>query len=1114
MKPEQKFAIVGPTASPEYHSQEYTEDARTPLELLEVRQNFAKNLDKFSKTECNKYVQTTWTEQPFDNRYNIGDISFMKDCREDNVYSIYRNIHQKIRKGCTIIKSFDTNFKITDLTIGRRGLKKFYALSECQLYYSEGKISYKQLVNKYGKDEANIDSVTLDKIYRAFKEIYPEDDRNYNKITVFESKKLEGVASFISYQEFQEEKEQESKDQWIISSKNVTICCRAKEDIDQYDDKRYFLAKLIAKFWFDFLDTKSPAILKEIKDFQKQHTLVGDYCGDKNLQTIVDYPYKDIIFYAIVNKYSLYTCIPMDISIKKFDEYGLTSVQYKTYKNLKTNFDVTQQIRKIYDTIKKSSVKDQDEGAVLSFMSSDKNGDNKKMISMCIVKNQEYVFYKKIKERALLFVEHQWELQKTIKKFSKEFQAMVNVKMLPNSLNYYEKFIEMLLNAVDLLTNKIVANNNKKVVWKIVDQKFYQLIRLAVVAINLDYERVEVKELENMCETNSNFKEIDIEVGFLETEQQKFEKIDGESKNQGSKQAENDITNPQKDYKEIVIVAPIGLQSDKNLYDLSAKHNLELSFKKRKQKSKLKTNYLTILYDVPKQKKKYIESNNCYYYFINVQSENMMNYCQNVITSLKGDVKLQVDPKNLKFISYQSIDHNNNKKNNDEKVTEIQEIQRENTYLQKYKQTVMKAYKELYKIDKNKAKQISLDSKSKAIESNDEILEKIGKLLSGSFNKSEDCKDCELALDNDQGGQKEGSGLYEISPDEYCNDGNDDFNKVERTVGTSVVFVLFCGLPGIGKSYFCDFIHENLSNNGVNIQIIKGDAIWTKIIEKSDGGADNSDSELLNEQSQKFDNKLKTYERKLRKEVKSCCENIKLGRNQIQIDKNNLNEKLTKDLKYFYKKCFIIQVNQTKIVLLKPNTYNFSLHQKQKKTTKEKNSYAPSISLIQNCMYRILKKELHNEDSNANNFEAKIYSIVNYLTYFKKSENYNQFLKNENKLHLYDNIVDICFHNEGFDGLIPQKIEHRLMDCLLTVKKPFTLESNEKFKEFLNEFQLFMDSKKFESSNSIVDEFIVHGVGVDKTDDHQKQIQQTKDIFGFEYSQEWANTIQSLYSFF
>lgn len=140
-------------------------------------------------------------------------------------------------------------------------------------------------------------------------------------------------------------------------------------------------------------------------------------------------------------------------------------------------------------------------------------------------------------------------------------------------------------------------------------------------------------------------------------------------------------------------------------------------------------------------------------------------------------------------------------------------------------------------------------------------------------------------------------------------------------------------------------------------------------------------------------------------------------------------------------------------------------------------------------MYRILKKELHNEDSNANNFEAKIYSIVNYLTYFKKSENYNQFLKNENKLHLYDNIVDICFHNEGFDGLIPQKIEHRLMDCLLTVKKPFTLESNEKFKEFLNEFQLFMDSKKFESSNSIVDEFIVHGVGVDKTDDHQKQIQ-------------------------
>ena len=45
-------------------------------------------------------------------------------------------------------------------------------------------------------------------------------------------------------------------DEWVVSSKNVSILVKTVDDIKRYDADRYSFAKLMAHTWFDILKEK------------------------------------------------------------------------------------------------------------------------------------------------------------------------------------------------------------------------------------------------------------------------------------------------------------------------------------------------------------------------------------------------------------------------------------------------------------------------------------------------------------------------------------------------------------------------------------------------------------------------------------------------------------------------------------------------------------------------------------------------------------------------------------------------------------------------------------------------------------------------------------------
>ena len=118
---------------------ECIEDALNSSEKQEIIQNFGKNLDKFVK-QNSRLLKITWKDLPFNNKISIGDITFHDHNKEHHNYLYDKEIHEKVRIGLSILKVHDENFKIIDIKIARRGLKKFFELKESHVLYLEGEI--------------------------------------------------------------------------------------------------------------------------------------------------------------------------------------------------------------------------------------------------------------------------------------------------------------------------------------------------------------------------------------------------------------------------------------------------------------------------------------------------------------------------------------------------------------------------------------------------------------------------------------------------------------------------------------------------------------------------------------------------------------------------------------------------------------------------------------------------------------------------------------------------------------------------------------------------------------------------------------------------------------
>lgn len=143
-----------------------------------------------------------------------------------------------------------------------------------------------------------------------------------NTIEIFNSLKTNGDTAQISYLK--------KEDTWVIASKNVTLLANSIEQVREHypEESRYYMARLIAECWFNKLAKMSQEKRQKIKrDLGRMNTtLVGEFVGHPELETMIHYPVETILFHSIVDNSQSehFWCHPN--SQRTLKQFGLDTV--------------------------------------------------------------------------------------------------------------------------------------------------------------------------------------------------------------------------------------------------------------------------------------------------------------------------------------------------------------------------------------------------------------------------------------------------------------------------------------------------------------------------------------------------------------------------------------------------------------------------------------------------------------------------------------------------------------------------------------------------------------------------------------------------------------------
>lgn len=327
------------------------------------------------------------------------------------------------------------------------------------------------MVKVYGKNELKEDYLILQTVYKNL--------NNCESISILQTRKANGECAHISFlrvTEYKGGKNSVTTDYWSCSSKNVTILVSSKADINEYKEERHYYAKLIAKTWLDFLETKTPNEIKELKEILAEHTFVGEYCGNMDLQHIVKYERICLIFFSIVNKYSSDPCLPLEKSYGIFDKYGLDRVECKSYHGFTNMNLIVKKLRELYNEVGSSTVEKDGEGNVIYFMACNPSikketaiDKKERMITLCKLKTLEYAFFRKIREKAKNMVIKNFSAENQAKRFHREAQDLTYLRELPMPMEYYDGVCKKLFEVVE----KTGLNED------MIGERFFEVLQVA-----------------------------------------------------------------------------------------------------------------------------------------------------------------------------------------------------------------------------------------------------------------------------------------------------------------------------------------------------------------------------------------------------------------------------------------------------------------------------------------------------------------------------------------------------------------------------------------------------------------------------------------------------------
>lgn len=395
------------------------------------------------------YIQTknakiVKSETPVTNKIQTIDVSVKRNRIEDIAFLENDVLRERLRRGNTILKIMGSNFKLKRHIIGRRGMPKFFDLRPIHIRILNN-LEDKRVLRTHKKEFSLEWEIAVTPIEKSL-------EKN-NFLNVYVSQKANGETAQISYfflgdDEVTEDGEEDIEGYWLICSKNVAMVVNSSSDIELYQDPRYDFAKKISRKWMKILEKMEESVLNKMKSFLQEHTLIGEYCGNENMQHLVKYEEEKLFFYSITKKDSVKPCVNFEFAFQKFEEFGLEKVDIEIFEKISNIQEFGKLLEKVNNKVASGLIETSGEGVVVYIEEQelDIGGNliNKSVISLFKLKTLEYRFWRKLREKLKNFLVGKYTQEKLLAKFKFECETLVkdgNYEA-PREMDYYYQIAE------------------------------------------------------------------------------------------------------------------------------------------------------------------------------------------------------------------------------------------------------------------------------------------------------------------------------------------------------------------------------------------------------------------------------------------------------------------------------------------------------------------------------------------------------------------------------------------------------------------------------------------------------------------------------------------------
>lgn len=961
-------------------------------------------------------LKTVVSDTPISKRIKTVDGSIKNRNHEDETFLRDLELQERLRRGNTLIRVEDKFGKAVRYIIGRRGLPKFYDL----------RAAHVDILNKRGdfKDFYNSENKFL---YHEWRTIISKAEyslKEGKELTVYLSEKANGENAQVSYVTGKQLNDKElDHGFFIVCSKNVGIIFRNLDDINSYRGQRFSYAQQIARTWLSQFNEFDVETQDEIKQFLADHTLVGEYCGNKKLQHLVHYDKEEIIFYAVVEKLSTEPCLPFSKGSKIITNFGLPCVKMDPYPEVTSMEELGKIIEKLSKKVAKAPVEEMGEGSVLYIESRDIKSGERRVQGIGKLKTLDYRFWRKLREKLKNYLTDRYNKEKLLNKFKGECEDLQSQGGYDTcyDIQYY---LDVAAKAVDIIKMSHVTGEHLRTVYldfldlarKCLKEDrdpikeecdYFKYLSLEMVeGSEIIVEPVEKKKAdESKLKVDKKKARMRKKVSFAVKE---GEPIPGEFGMEEKEIAPTPFEKPKSVKPDIganiIFSFPPGFIQLEKLEKYAGELDFKITY--HYQQNKEEENYLRIC--LPSELKQLLTTqkleDNDYILGLDIDNESL-----EAVTESEPEKLLKQGNSENEYIKsfFKEFSGTVNLENTVQVITGEARIL--SVDLKKETEFFVKKYTKLRQVEDNKF-EYSFDYSKM-----DQSLIHILKTHRESFSSS----------------TKEET--HTIKTGKHF-----EFIKTPNTSKShhknEVIYIVFYGLSCIGKTYFFDIFQKHCIENSINSVVISSDECSDRATQEYQEKNPDATFDEAFEATRKRTNHI------FEAEIKKFTKNINPGRSVILLDKVMNGKRFLSNIQKF----FPTPDHEVKIIALYPEDFEqFEINNR---------TFVPfSASLILNLCNRSIKREEHLTVTGED--KKKIHLMLSFCLLYKNIKSIPAVKASDTHFHAF---YPVSFHKFQEEEKLPNEFIDTLRSVLGKVKA---------FQEGEDECQklvdLFNDNEKF-----------------------------------------------------